>query len=160
MIKYLGFSALIPIIVTVLEFVVSEITFLPKILRNSIGQDSCWFFSDEKLVEALHLYVPVSLLLITGIIFYTKVGRKLYVIDQKTWRNEKTLEKLRCEFILYFRFFIVLGLTWSLEIIFWLCNHSIFYNLSEIVTILNIFVILSLFKWKPKIKELQRSVTE
>ena len=51
-------------------------------------------------------------------------------------------------FILYCRLFAVMLLSWTIEIILWSFNISIFRRISEIVSVLNIVVILSLFKWK------------
>lgn len=72
------------------------------------------------------------------------------------WRllRESLFQKFPNRFFLYFRLFIVMGVTWILEIFMWTCQNSIFYHISKIINFLHIVIILSLLKWEPKIEQL------
>uniref|UniRef100_A0A7G3B7S4 Uncharacterized protein n=1 Tax=Lutzomyia longipalpis TaxID=7200 RepID=A0A7G3B7S4_LUTLO len=65
------------------------------------------------------------------------------------------MEADRDRFGLYLRLFIVMGVTWTMEVISWLIDPKswIFY-ITDVCNCLQGFFIFMLFVWKPKIKKL------
>lgn len=143
-----------------------------------MGKSRCWI-GNEWWIEFYYIYAPICLVLTVSITFYAFTARKIYQAQHKSCRYDnaecrthQNIDEYRVRFVsslimlriliiwiftsrffLYFRLFIVMGVTWSIEIVLWLCKKSLFYNLSEIVNFLHLIIILSLFKWKPKIKQ-------
>lgn len=154
--QYCLFAYGLPITVSVILSIIDATPLLQESLRISMGDGRCWI-KKHPLVQLYYLYVPIGLVLTLAAVMYATTARKIYQFERKTSRGgriQENIDECRVRYFLYFRLFIVWLITWSLEIFLWANGSTIFYNMSEMVNCLHILIIITLFKWKPKVDQL------
>lgn len=154
--QYCLFAYGLPIAVGVILSIIDATPLMQESLRISMGDGRCWI-KRNNLVQLYYLYVPIGLVLTLAVVSYAITARKIYRFERKTSQEGQTQENIdecRVRFFLYFRLFIVWLITWSLEIFLWANGQTIFYKMSEMVNCLHILIIITLFKWKPKVDQL------
>lgn len=158
--KYCLFAYGVPIAFVLLLAAMDETSIFDISLKCSMGVDHCWIRM-ERTVQLVYLYLPVGLVLSLAVAIYAITARTIYrqqhencrISIQECW-TQQNIDECRVRFFLYFRLFIVMFISWTLEIILWSLSQTVFENMSEIVNCLHILIIISLFKWKPKIDQL------
>ncbi|GAB0093375.1 Methuselah, N-terminal domain [Sergentomyia squamirostris] len=134
---------------------------VPVHMRPGIGDKSCWL-KGEKITEFMYLYFPVIILISINVILFTltsiqirRMQKEAAVMNKGDSRRFNKMEADRDRFSLYLRLFIVMGVTWAMEVISWLVDpQSWVFYISDIGNCLQGFFIFMLFVWKPKIKKL------
>ncbi|XP_059613890.1 G-protein coupled receptor Mth2-like [Phlebotomus argentipes] len=152
-----GCSIVILSIAVAMQFAES----VPESMKPGFGVNSCWLKS-EKLTEFCFLYLPVIILISINVILFTLTSIQIRKLQQETAAMNKgdsrrfnRMEADRDRFSLYLRLFIVMGVTWTTEVISWIVDPKswIFY-ITDVCNCLQGFFIFMLFVWKPKIKQL------
>lgn len=150
-----------PVLLTATVVTADNTDILPVYLRPQFGTTRCLFI-DNKLIEFLYLYLPVLILVFMNVVFFVVTALRIYKIQCETSmvrrgdsKRHAKLDNDRDRFGLYLRLFIVMGVTWSLEIISWAVDNNawIFY-VSDVCNCIQGFLIFSLFVLKQKIKRL------
>ncbi|XP_053674611.1 G-protein coupled receptor Mth2-like [Anopheles nili] len=134
---------------------------IPIYLRPQFGTTRC-LFVDNKLIEFLYLYMPLLILVFMNVVFFLVTALRIYKIQRETSvvrrgdsKKHTKLDYDRDRFGLYLRLFIVMGVTWSLEIISWaIDNNAWIFYVSDVCNCIQGFLIFALFVLKQKIKRL------
>lgn len=156
--KYCLLAYGLPITFGVILSIIDATPLMQESLRISMGDGRCWIKRNYS-VQLYYLYAPVGLVLTLAVVIYAITGRKIYRLERKTsqeGRIQENIDECRVRYFLYFRLFIVWLITWTLEISLWANGQTVFYNMSEMVNCLHILIIITLFKWKPKVDQLHR----
>ncbi|KAI4486243.1 hypothetical protein M0802_012437 [Mischocyttarus mexicanus] len=119
-------------LITVIVILVDYIKFLPPYLTPAVGLGSCWFTSGSNLHGELMFFIgPVTFLLIINIIFFvitsincSKVKAEIdkVIADPSDARN-KRYQADRVRLMMNIKLFIVMGISWILEIISYFINN-------------------------------------
>ncbi|KAF4520664.1 hypothetical protein B566_EDAN006340 [Ephemera danica] len=92
--------------------------------QPGIGQNKCWF--QNKTTEFIYFNGPVAIILAFNLLFFILTAIKLVFLwkegaalenGESRTHNRKNKDKQR--FVMYLKLFIVMGLSWSLEILSW-----------------------------------------
>uniref|UniRef100_A0A182IR24 G-protein coupled receptors family 2 profile 2 domain-containing protein n=1 Tax=Anopheles atroparvus TaxID=41427 RepID=A0A182IR24_ANOAO len=151
----------VPILMVIAVITVDNTDWLPVYLRPQFGTTRCLFI-ENKLIEFVYLYLPLLILVFMNVVFFVVTALRIYKIQCETSmvrrgdsKRHAKLDNDRDRFGLYLRLFIVMGVTWSLEIISWVIDNNawIFY-VSDVCNCIQGFLIFSLFVLKQKIKRL------
>ncbi|GAB0093376.1 G-protein coupled receptor Mth [Sergentomyia squamirostris] len=134
---------------------------IPEHHRPGIGVETCWI-KGRKINEFFYLYFPVIILISINVILFTltsiqirRMQKEAAVMNKGDSRRFNKMEADRDRFSLYLRLFIVMGVTWIMEVISWLVDpRSAIFYISDIGNCLQGFFIFILFVWKLKIKKL------
>uniref|UniRef100_A0A1L8DK28 Putative g protein-coupled receptor n=1 Tax=Nyssomyia neivai TaxID=330878 RepID=A0A1L8DK28_9DIPT len=149
------------IVILSISLTMQFIDAVPDSMKPGIGLESC-FLKSEKLTEFFYLYLPVIILISINLILFALTSFQIRTLQKETAAMNKgdsrrfnKMEADRDRFSLYLRLFIVMGVTWTMEVISWLVDPKswIFY-ISDVCNCLQGFFIFMLFVWKPKIKQL------
>ncbi|XP_061496511.1 uncharacterized protein LOC1276880 [Anopheles gambiae] len=150
-----------PILLVATAIIADYTDILPIYLRPQFGTTRC-LFVENKLIEFLYLYMPLLILVFMNVVFFVITALRIYKIQCETSvvrrgdsKRHTKLDNDRDRFGLYLRLFIVMGVTWSLEIISWAVDNNawIFY-VSDVCNCIQGFLIFALFVLKQKIKRL------
>ncbi|XP_035786269.1 G-protein coupled receptor Mth2-like isoform X1 [Anopheles albimanus] len=150
-----------PILLVAAALVADHTELLPVYLRPQFGLTRCLFI-ENKLIEFIYLYLPLLILVFMNVLFFVVTAIRIFKIQCETSmirrgdsKRHTKLDNDRDRFGLYLRLFIVMGVTWSLEIISWVVdtNAWIFY-VSDVCNCIQGFLIFALFVLKQKIKRL------
>uniref|UniRef100_A0A4Y0BIR4 G-protein coupled receptors family 2 profile 2 domain-containing protein n=1 Tax=Anopheles funestus TaxID=62324 RepID=A0A4Y0BIR4_ANOFN len=151
----------VPLLIVGFVALVDNTEFVHESMRPQIGMERC-FVSVEKLIGFLYMYLPMLLLVTANVVFFAVTAIRIYRMEQATAsalsgdsRRHTKYEKDRYRFSLYLRLFIIMGVTWTMEIITFLVGESTW--LIYLVDICNCFTgifIFLLFVWKQKVKQL------
>ncbi|KAI4478919.1 hypothetical protein M0804_011381 [Polistes exclamans] len=117
--------------ITVIVIVGDHVKILPNYLTPSIGLGNCWFTHGRNLHGEIVFFIgPVTLQLIINIIFFVvtsincnKVKAEIdrIIVDPSDARN-KRYQADRMRLMMNIKLFIVMGVTWILEIISYFAN--------------------------------------
>ncbi|XP_052895242.1 probable G-protein coupled receptor Mth-like 3 [Anopheles moucheti] len=148
-----------PLLIVGFVALVDNTEFVHDSMRPQIGRERC-FVSVEKLIGFLYMYLPMLLLVTANVAFFAVTAIRIYRMEQATAsalsgesRRHTKYEKDR--YSLYLRLFIIMGVTWTIEIITFLVGENTW--LIYLVDICNCFTgifIFVLFVWKQKVKQL------
>ncbi|XP_058054277.1 G-protein coupled receptor Mth2-like [Anopheles bellator] len=150
-----------PVLMVAGALVADHTDLLPIYLRPQFGTSRCLFVGN-KLIEFLYLYLPLLILVFTNVLFFVITALRIYKIQCETSvvrrgdsKRHTKLDNDRDRFGLYLRLFIVMGVTWSLEIISWVVgNNAWIFYVSDVCNCIQGFLIFALFVLKQKIKRL------
>lgn len=133
---------------------------LPQKWLPEIGSKRCWM-KDDRLVEAIYVYLPISIIMVTNIVLYSITAYKIWRVQKETSvirhgdsQKHSKLEADTDRFFLYLRLFIIMGATWCMESISWVFDNNIVFYVSDFLNCVQGFIIFILFVWKPKVKKL------
>lgn len=167
------------IAVTGLVYLGDNTDWLPDDLKVQMASGRCWIKHSAK-IEFFYVYLPITLVLVFNTFFYSITAYKIYRVQKETsifrqgdsGRHSKidsdkarlVDESLKARFtskcfnrfFLYLRLFIVMGVTWIVEIVSWAFTDSEFLHLVDIFNCLQGIIIFVLFVWKPKVKKMIR----
>ncbi|EDS40045.1 conserved hypothetical protein [Culex quinquefasciatus] len=150
-----------PVLLAVLAFVMDNTELVPEYYRPRMGKTRC-LLQENKYVEFLYLYLPMLILVFANVMFFVitairiiKIQRETSVVRRGDSKRHSKLDNDRDRFSLYLRLFIVMGVTWSMEVLSWAVNNVawVFY-ISDVCNCIQGFLIFMLFVWKQKVKRL------
>ncbi|XP_012262716.2 G-protein coupled receptor Mth2 [Athalia rosae] len=143
---------------------------IPKYLRPGIGMNRCWFSTGrQQYGEVLFFTGPVSLQLVVNLIFFILTARRCSMVKAEIQRRVKKNQSDGCtnrrfesdksKLILNVKLFVVMGISWVLEIVSYLLNHYMshlswkteFFYVSDVVNCLQGLLIFMLFVLKKKV---------
>uniref|UniRef100_A0A182N959 G-protein coupled receptors family 2 profile 2 domain-containing protein n=1 Tax=Anopheles dirus TaxID=7168 RepID=A0A182N959_9DIPT len=150
-----------PLLVVGFVALLDNTEFIHESMRPQIGMDRC-FVSEERLIGFLYMYLPLLVLVGANVLFFAVTAVRIYRMEQATAsalsgesRRHTKYEKDRYRFSLYLRLFIIMGVTWTMEIITWAVGGGTWLiYLVDICNCLTGVFIFVLFVWKQKVKEL------
>lgn len=73
----------VPLLLTGVLFIVDNTTFVPEAYRPMMGIKRCWM-KDNRLVEAIYTYTPISIILIINIALYSITAFRIYQVQKET----------------------------------------------------------------------------
>ncbi|XP_065077551.1 G-protein coupled receptor Mth2-like [Ochlerotatus camptorhynchus] len=150
-----------PLILVSMVAVFENTEILNEDLRPGFGLNNCSFIN-EKLIQFLYLYLPLLILVAMNLYFFIVTAIRIIRVQRATeavLRNDSgrhsRFEKDRYRFTLYLRLFIVMGVTWTFEIVSWAMENNIWlFYVTDICNCLLGVMIFFLFVWKQKVRKL------
>lgn len=73
----------VPFILTGLLYLVDNLSFIPDVMKPLMGIQRCWI-QNNRLVEAVYIYLPISVILMANIIMYSITAYKIYQVQKET----------------------------------------------------------------------------
>ncbi|CRK99459.1 CLUMA_CG012624, isoform A [Clunio marinus] len=150
----------LPLILTFLVYASNYADFIPDNYRSGIGEIRCWIRSGQ-IVELIYLYIPISIILILNSLFYSITAYKIYRVQKETSivrggesGRHSAMDIDKARFFLYLRLFVVMGITWIIEIVSWALTNSPILYITDTLNCLQGIIIFFLFIWKPKVKKI------
>ena len=148
-------------VLTFILFLVDEVLNVPDDLKPIIGIERCWV-RENRFVEFLYIYLPLSIISVVNIILYSITAYKIYMCQKElaSMRTEdsqkhSSIHADKDRFYLYLRLFIIMGVTWTMESVSWAFkNSSYMFVFTDALNCLQGFIIFFLFVWKPKVLDL------
>lgn len=64
-------------------FAADSATFIPDGLKSHIGRDRCWIVR-SRTIELIYVYIPIGLILVLNIFFYSITAYKIYQVRKET----------------------------------------------------------------------------
>ncbi|XP_023288845.1 G-protein coupled receptor Mth2 isoform X6 [Orussus abietinus] len=134
---------------------------IPKhYIRPEFGVGSCWYYTN--MARAIYFYGPMGVTVACNICLFVSTAIKIVRHKKDTAHHLKGSDSRRHDdnkqwFNLYLKLFIVMGISWSMEIISWLFEESspkYIWYVSDIGNTLQGVIIFVIFVWKSKIKRL------
>ncbi|XP_062708341.1 G-protein coupled receptor Mth2-like isoform X3 [Aedes albopictus] len=150
-----------PLVLVVLVAIFENTELIDDHLRPGFGINNCSFYTD-KMVQFLYLYLPLLILIAANLYFFIVTAVRIIRVQRATGaalkndsRRHNRFENDRHRFTLYLRLFIVMGVTWTFEIISWAMENSIwiFYVVDVCNCLLGVMIFF-LFVWKQKVRKL------
>ncbi|XP_038120388.1 G-protein coupled receptor Mth2 isoform X2 [Culex quinquefasciatus] len=146
---------------TSMLLLIEKTDLLPEHLRPNIGISRC-FINSEKMIEFVYFYLIILLIVVINVYFFIVTAVRIIRIQRATdavlkqdSRRHSKFEKDRYRFSLYLRLFVVMGVTWTFELISWAVgeNGYLFY-VTDVCNCLLGVIIFFLFVWKKKVRQL------
>lgn len=72
-----------PILITTIVYLIDIFQLVPEGFLPNIGKRRCWM-QDKRVVEAIYVYFPISIIMITNIILYSITAYKIWVVQKET----------------------------------------------------------------------------
>uniref|UniRef100_A0A336LUJ7 CSON004731 protein n=1 Tax=Culicoides sonorensis TaxID=179676 RepID=A0A336LUJ7_CULSO len=121
------------------------------------------FLSHNKLVEFLYLYMILLILVCSNITFFVVTALRIKRVQRETAavvdagnsgrHSRQNYDNYR--FMLYLRLFIIMGVTWSMELLSWVISHdSPWFYASDLVNCLQGVLIFLLVVCNDKVRRL------
>lgn len=161
--RFLMYSAYafgVPIAFTFLVYIIDSTSFVPENFRPRIGERRC-FIIGSWIVEAIYVYIPISIILIVNIVLYSvtaltihRVQRETSIIRRADSQRHAKMDADKDKFFLYLRLFIVMGATWIMESISFLVKTPYIFYVTDILNCLQGLLIFLFFVCKPNVKKL------
>ncbi|XP_043288643.1 G-protein coupled receptor Mth2-like [Venturia canescens] len=169
--RFLGYSLYawgLAILVTVSGIVVDETNIFPDSLRPHVGSDSCWFERNVRYYGEILFFVgPVTIQLLVNCVFFVMTAMYCSKVKAEISRvmaapsdpRSKRFRADKTRFIMNVKLFIVMGVSWCLEIISAYLNHyaatlawqTDFFYASDVFNCLQGVLIFILFILKKKV---------
>ncbi|XP_072758321.1 G-protein coupled receptor Mth2-like [Anoplolepis gracilipes] len=154
-----GGASILTIICAIMNFVPS----VPRdLIRPEIGSNQCWL--STKAAVALYFYGPMGITVVCNICLFISTALKIERHKKDTAHHLRGSETRRHNdnkqwFNLYLKLFIVMGISWSMEIVSWLFHDvktvpEYVWYLTDLTNALQGLIIFIIFVWKKKIKRL------
>lgn len=152
-----------PVLLTTLTLIVQYTNGVPDDFKPNIGQGTCFLNSSNAWAEFIYLYSILIVLICSNITFFVITAVRIQRVQRETSsitnqdssarHTRHSYEKYR--FWLYLRLFVVMGVTWSLEVISWVVdskNH--WFYLTDLFNCIQGILIFLLVVWNKKVKTL------
>ncbi|XP_058982387.1 G-protein coupled receptor Mth2 isoform X2 [Musca domestica] len=167
-IMYSLYSWGIPILFLLATMYVQEYVDIPERLQDDLkpgigGGHYCWINMDT-WAGFVYFFTPILFIMVANIIMFVMTAMKIHRVQNEMARimakedSTRNLKKEKDKFGLFLRLFLVMGVTWSLEIISYFVGSDskwakIFYA-ADICNAVQGFLIFMLFVMKRKVKQL------
>ncbi|XP_059482444.1 G-protein coupled receptor Mth2-like [Neocloeon triangulifer] len=136
---------------------------LPNFIpRPRFGEHSCWYSPiGDKSPVLVYFFGPISILLIMNLILFIRTAMRIVSLRKGTGmlnRNDsQSSSDKQQKFVLYLKLFIVMGLSWIMEVISFLVKGPTYmWLLTDVCNTLQGLAIFLIFVWKPKVRRLLR----
>lgn len=73
----------VPVLLTAFVFLIDNISLFSEQFQPQIGFAHCWIQS-IKLVEAIYVYIPISIIFSVNIVFYSITAYKIFTVQKET----------------------------------------------------------------------------
>ncbi|XP_055387145.1 G-protein coupled receptor Mth2-like isoform X2 [Condylostylus longicornis] len=146
--------------------IIAQLTdYLPQNFKPGIGdEDYCWLDVLRNYSAFAYFYGPILAIITFNIIMFIITSTKIHHVQREVARmiaredSRKNLRTEKDQYGLFLRLFIVMGATWSMEIISYLVGEKhifawIFYVM-DVCNAVQGFLIFALFVLKKKVKHL------
>lgn len=80
---YCLYASGVPLLLTFLVFLVDITSFIPDRYKPLMGMKRCWM-QNNRFVEAVYIYTPISIILIINIALYSITAYKIYKVQKET----------------------------------------------------------------------------
>lgn len=149
------------VVLTLILLIIEKTTLLRDDLKPHIGTYRC-FLNNDKMIEFVYFYLIILLLVVLNVYFFVVTAVRIIRIQRATdavlkqdSRRHSKFEKDRYRFSLYLRLFVVMGITWTFELISWAVDENgyLFY-VTDVCNCLLGVIIFFLFVWKKKVRQL------
>ncbi|XP_055309713.1 G-protein coupled receptor Mth2-like [Sitodiplosis mosellana] len=149
----------VSLLVNIVAHVMDAIKGLPNYLQPGIGTDSL-FLKENVTSRIIFYYGPLCIIVTVNIMLTILTALKIFQVqwDVKKMtlqvkRNElrKGLKQEKDSYMLYVRLFIVTGVTWIAEAIFFLANNNLVFSAMDIINCAQGILIFVLFVLKPRV---------
>ena len=107
--KYTCASWLTPLVMTGILYGL-DYTDIPERYKPQMGGYACWF--SERFTLMIYFLPVVCAFALVNIILFLMTVRELRIAFQNSVAVQKTAEK-KCEFLIYVKLFLLMGLTWT-----------------------------------------------
>ncbi|XP_022197953.2 G-protein coupled receptor Mth2 isoform X2 [Nilaparvata lugens] len=132
---------------------ISEQWLLPK---PDFGKTKCWF--ESKPAMWTYFYGPMASILVANLFFFMTTINKILKISKETRvlthdGNKRHDEKEKQRYMLYFKLFLVMGITWVSEVVsfhFGSRQSSFVWIVTDVCNTLQGIPIFFIFVWKKK----------
>ncbi|XP_075162185.1 G-protein coupled receptor Mth2-like isoform X1 [Haematobia irritans] len=162
-IMYSLYSWGIPVVFLMVTWYMQEYTDIAEELKPGIGVEHCWI-NMNTWAGFIYFFIPIMFIIVANVIMFVMTAMKIHKVQREMARimaredSTRNLKKEKDKFGLFLRLFLVMGVTWSLEIISYFvgANSSwakIFYA-ADICNAVQGFLIFMLFVMKRKVKQL------
>ncbi|XP_012265831.2 G-protein coupled receptor Mth2-like isoform X1 [Athalia rosae] len=145
-----------PIILTAICIGMEFAPGIPEsIIRPGFRLRACWF--DTKTAGALYFFGPVSLTIACNIGFFISTSVKMIQQNRNAKLQLNSADSQRHDdnklwFGLYLKLFVVMGISWSTEVISWAWESPQYiWYVTDMVNALQGLLIFFIFVWKKKI---------
>ncbi|XP_037940040.1 G-protein coupled receptor Mth2-like isoform X1 [Teleopsis dalmanni] len=132
-------------------------------IKPGIGDEYCWLKTDD-WSAMIYFYGPIMLLILFNVIMFILTATKIYQVKRDLERivarenDQRCLRSEKENFGLFLRLFIVMGITWMLEVMSYLVGSdntwSIFFYVPDFCNAAQGIIIFVLFVLKKKVKKL------
>ncbi|KAF4528729.1 hypothetical protein B566_EDAN008995 [Ephemera danica] len=149
-----------PLIMLVVSIIMDYAPGIPNTaLKPQFGVQRCWF--GDKLAVFAYFFGPISVLLICNLVLFimtavriVKLRRGTAVLKHADSQRSDQREKQQ-KFVLYLKLFLVMGLTWIMELVSWTVGGSNYlWIVTDVCNTLQGLCIFLIFVWKPKVRRL------
>lgn len=169
--------------ITVLVYCADVSSVIPNEYKIGMGTQETCFTRASKTVEAIYVYVPITLMLIANTAFYCVTAYRIYQVQKTSQAFRRSsnvpskfeLDRFRsvevsfdnrflkitfsARFSLYFRLFIIMGATWIIEILSWAFLRqndliSAILHVSDVLNCVQGILIFIMFVWTEKVKKM------
>lgn len=73
----------VPVLVTGFVWLLDFVTFIPEEYQPLMGVKRCWI-QTSRLVEAIYVYIPISVIIIINIVLYSITAYKIFQVQRET----------------------------------------------------------------------------
>ncbi|XP_061397128.1 G-protein coupled receptor Mth2-like [Musca vetustissima] len=167
-IMYSLYSWGIPVLCLLATWYIQEYVDMPEHLKDDLkpgigGGHYCWI-NMTTWAGFIYFFTPIMFIIVANIIMFVMTALKIHRVQKEMARimakedSTRNLKKEKDKFGLFLRLFLVMGVTWSLEIISYFVGPEskwakIFYA-ADICNAVQGFLIFMLFVMKRKVKML------
>ncbi|KAL9912134.1 methuselah-like 10 isoform 3-T3 [Glossina fuscipes fuscipes] len=147
----------------ILTFYAEEISDIPAYLKPGIGIEYC-FLNMLSWSPMIYFFGPIIVIVFTNIIMFIMTAIKIHKVQKemsKIMAREDSTKNLRNEkdrFCLFLRLFLVMGVTWTWEIMSYFVGSKVSWSkifyVGDVCNAIQGFIIFMLFVMKKKVKEL------
>ncbi|KAG5341359.1 MTH2 protein, partial [Acromyrmex heyeri] len=159
---YSSYAWGVTIILNVFCAIMDNIPNLPQnLVRPEICEKNFWY--GENKAKTLYFYVPMSITIISNVFFFicttlTILHQKIHTASELRDSESKRHDENKQRFSMYLKLFIVMGITWVLEILSWVIGTNILpeyiWYLTDMINALQGLIIFVVFVCRRKIKEM------
>ncbi|XP_025995097.1 G-protein coupled receptor Mth2 [Solenopsis invicta] len=149
----------IPLIINIICAIMDYVDGIPENwIRPQICTKKFWF--GENMAKMIYFYTPMGATIISNICFFiattvTIIYQNIRTAHQLRDSESKRHNENKQRFKMYLKLFIVMGISWTMEIIAWLINSvpSYVWYPTNIINSLQGLIIFIIFVCKKKIKQ-------
>ncbi|XP_055606807.1 G-protein coupled receptor Mth2-like isoform X3 [Uranotaenia lowii] len=155
----------VPVLFTGAALMVEHLDAVPLHIKPRFGENedvlNC-FLQRDMAIEFIYFYFPLCIVVVSNVYFFGMTAFRIFRIQRATEaalrhdsKRHSKFEKDRYRFSLYLRLFVVMGITWTFEILSWASQSELwFFYLADICNCLLGVIIFFLFVWKQKVRQL------
>ncbi|KYN16574.1 G-protein coupled receptor Mth2 [Trachymyrmex cornetzi] len=132
-----------------------------NLIRPEICQKKFWYGENE--AKTLYFYVPMGLTIISNVFFFvcttlTILNQKMNTASELSNSEGTRHDENKQRFNMYLKLFIVMGITWVLEILSWVIGTNIvpafIWYITDTINALQGLIIFIVFVFRKKIKDM------